>query len=49
VRNHLKTEFAAWSKHISQNGGEIEQHVWSRRGRDRNFEEFITILDNAKQ
>ena len=49
VRNHLKTEFAAWSKHRSQNGGEIEQHVWSRRGRDRNFEEFITILDNAKQ
>jgi LmbE family N-acetylglucosaminyl deacetylase len=49
VRNHLKTEFAAWSKHISQNGGEIEKHVWSRRGRDRNFEEFITILDNTKQ
>jgi LmbE family N-acetylglucosaminyl deacetylase len=49
IRNHLKTEFAAWSKHISQNGGEIEKHVWSRRGRDRNFEEFITILDNTKQ
>ncbi|MGB2866944.1 MAG: PIG-L family deacetylase [Bacteroidota bacterium] len=48
VRNHLKTEFAAWNKHISQNGGEIEKHVWSRRGQDRNFEEFITILDNTK-
>jgi LmbE family N-acetylglucosaminyl deacetylase len=50
VRNHLKTEFAAWSKHISQNGGEIEKNVGLRRpARDRSFEEFITILDNTKQ
>jgi LmbE family N-acetylglucosaminyl deacetylase len=50
VRNHLKTEFAAWSKHISQNGGEIEKNIGLRRpARDRSFEEFITILDNFKQ
>jgi LmbE family N-acetylglucosaminyl deacetylase len=50
VRNYLKTEYAAWSKHISQNGGEIEKNVGLRRpARDRSFEEFITILDNTKQ
>jgi LmbE family N-acetylglucosaminyl deacetylase len=50
VRKFLTTEFAAWSKHISQNGGEIEKHVGLRRpARDRSFEEFITILDYTRR
>ncbi len=49
VRSHLKTKFEAWNKHVSQNGGDVEKQSESRRPEhDRNFEEFITILDTTK-
>jgi len=50
VRDFLKTKYAAYDKHVSQNGGFGRDYVISNRKKPYNdeVEEFITVIDNTK-
>jgi LmbE family N-acetylglucosaminyl deacetylase len=51
VRNFLKIKYAAYDKHVSQNGGFGRDYVLSNRKKpydDDGIEEFITVIDNTK-
>jgi len=50
VKDFLKTKYAAYDKHVSQNGGFGRDYVLSNRKKTYNdeVEEFITVIDNTK-
>ena len=50
VKEFLKTKYAAYDKHVSQNGGFGRDYVLSNRKKTYNdeVEEFITVIDNTK-
>jgi len=50
VKDFLKTKYAAYDKHVSQNGGFGRDYVISNRKKTYNdeVEEFITVIDNTK-
>jgi LmbE family N-acetylglucosaminyl deacetylase len=50
VKDFLKTKYAAYDKHVSQNGGFGRDYVLSNRKKPYNdeVEEFITVIDNTK-
>lgn len=49
VKDFLKTKYAAYDKHVSQNGGFGRDYVLSNRKQPYNdeVEEFITVIDNT--
>ncbi len=50
VKDFLKTKYAAYDRHVSQNGGLGRDYVISNRKQPYNdeVEEFITVIDNTK-
>ncbi len=50
VKDFLKTKYAAYDKHVSQNGGFGRDYVISNRKKPYHdeIEEFITVIDNTK-
>src|SRR6187399_4416 len=50
VKDFLKIKYAAYDKHVSQNGGFGRDYVLSNRKKPYNdeVEEFITVIDNTK-
>jgi LmbE family N-acetylglucosaminyl deacetylase len=50
VTDFLKIKYAAYDKHVSQNGGFGRDYVLSNRKKpyDDGIEEFITVIDNTK-
>jgi len=49
IKKNEDVKIAAWNKHVSQNGGNVRRDFFPRHPEcNRDFEEFITVLDNTK-
>jgi len=49
IKKYQKVRFAAWNKHVSQNGGNVQRDFLARHPEyNRDSEDFITVLDNTK-
>ena len=52
VKDYLKIKYAAYDKHVSQNGGLERDYVLSNKKNPSEYndkvEEFITVVDNTK-
>lgn len=50
IRKYLKTKYAAYDAHVSQNGGFGRNYFMRNRKKENEFrEEFITVLDNTQR
>ena len=49
TRKFQNVQFEAWDKHVSQNGGNVRRDFLTRHPEyKRDYEDFITVLDNTK-
>lgn len=49
TKKYQNVRFEAWNKHVSQNGGNVKRDFLARHPEyNRDFEDFITVLDNTK-
>jgi LmbE family N-acetylglucosaminyl deacetylase len=49
TKKYQNVRFDAWDKHVSQNGGNVKRDFLARHPEyDRDFEDFILVLDNTR-
>ena len=49
TKKYQNVRIEAWDKHVSQNGGNVKRDFLTRHPEyNRDFEDFITVLDNTK-